>query len=271
VDAYVPRKADIVWLDFEPQMGREINKRRPALVISSTEYNAKTKLAVFCPITSKVKGYPFEVELPDDLPVKGVIFADQLKNFDWSLRKAEFICHLPSSTFNQVIVKVNSLIANVDPTKTLSTDKMKEALDKINAFISKKVISPITLEVGYADKHIVKFNGCFLVGAILCDGFENPKPFYIDQIPEIDSSLNLIPYRTHILYFSETGKKLILYENSVDVDGDEEGSFITSVSRLLEIRNLRNFIDQYPYLAKQLDLSIPLDTIPLEEMILDII
>jgi len=80
---YTPAQGDIVWIMFNPQAGHEQAGRRPALVLSPAAYNAKVGLALFCPITSQIKGYPFEVLLPADLPVAGVILADQVKNLDW--------------------------------------------------------------------------------------------------------------------------------------------------------------------------------------------
>lgn len=107
---YTPTQGDIVWIMFNPQAGHEQAGRRPALVLSPAAYNAKVGLALFCPITSQIKGYPFEVLLPADLPVAGVILADQVKNLDWRVRKAEFICRLPVETVTSVLKKFNTLI-----------------------------------------------------------------------------------------------------------------------------------------------------------------
>lgn len=92
---YIPRRGDAVWLNFNPQSGHEQAGRRPALVLSPEEYNRKTGLAIFCPITSQVKGYPFEVKLPAGLPVNGVVLADQVKSLDWQVRDAALIKKLP--------------------------------------------------------------------------------------------------------------------------------------------------------------------------------
>jgi len=89
--AYVPDRGDLVWLEFTPQTGSEQAGRRPALVISPKAYNAKVGLALFCPVTSRVKGYPFEVTLPEGCGVIGVVLADQLKSLDWRARKAKLI------------------------------------------------------------------------------------------------------------------------------------------------------------------------------------
>ncbi|MGD8778594.1 MAG: type II toxin-antitoxin system PemK/MazF family toxin [Ignavibacteria bacterium] len=87
---YIPDCGDIVWLMFNPQPGREQSGRRPALVISPAVYNGKTNLAIFYPVTSRVKGYPFEVKLPGDIEISGVILSDQTKNLDWKTGEAEY-------------------------------------------------------------------------------------------------------------------------------------------------------------------------------------
>ena len=74
---YIPDRGDIVWIDFSPQAGHEQAGRRPALVVSPGAYNKKVGLAILCPITSQVKGYPFEVILPAGLPIQGVVLSDQ--------------------------------------------------------------------------------------------------------------------------------------------------------------------------------------------------
>lgn len=86
---YVPSRGDIVWLQFDPQAGHEQAGRRPAFVVSPRDYNRRVGLAIFCPITSRVKGYPFEVLLPEGASARGAILSDQLKSLDWRARKAE--------------------------------------------------------------------------------------------------------------------------------------------------------------------------------------
>ena len=88
---YIPEQGDIVWLTLTAQKGHEQSGRRPAVVLSPSEYNSKVGLAIFCPITSKEKGYPFEVKLPEDCSLQGVILVDQVKSFDWQSRYAEYI------------------------------------------------------------------------------------------------------------------------------------------------------------------------------------
>ena len=85
---YIPDAGDLIWLTFDPPAGREQAGRRPALVLSPAAYNEITSLALVCPITSRVKGYPFEVSLPEGLPVSGVVLSDHLKSLDWKERKA---------------------------------------------------------------------------------------------------------------------------------------------------------------------------------------
>lgn len=107
---YIPARGDILWLDFSPNLGHEQAGRRPALCISPLNYNSKVGLAIFCPITSNVKGYPFEVKLPVDIKINGVVLADQIKNLDWRRRKADFICRLPAEDINKVLGKIKSII-----------------------------------------------------------------------------------------------------------------------------------------------------------------
>lgn len=111
LSAYVPRRGDIVWLTFNPQAGHEQAGRRPAVVLSPLSYNAKVGLALLCPITSAVKGYPFEVNLPHGLPISGVILADQVKSLDWQARAVEFICALPDAITREVLQKIGLLLA----------------------------------------------------------------------------------------------------------------------------------------------------------------
>jgi mRNA interferase MazF len=109
--SYVPRRGDVVWLIVNPQAGHERAGRRPAVVLSPLSYNAKVGLALLCPITSQVKGYPFEVSLPNDLPVTGVILADQVKSLDWQARDVEFIGPLPPGVTREILQKIGLLLA----------------------------------------------------------------------------------------------------------------------------------------------------------------
>lgn len=108
--AYYPRRGDVVWLTFKPQAGHEQDGRRPALVLSPEAYNRKVGLAVCCPITSHVKGYPFEVALPEGLDVRGAILADQVKSLDWRTREAVLLCRLPDAIVRDVLAKLRVLL-----------------------------------------------------------------------------------------------------------------------------------------------------------------
>ena len=108
--SYIPDSGDIVWILFDPQAGHEQSGRRPALVLSPRAYNGKVGLAVLCPITSQIKGYPFEVMIPEGLGVSGVILSDQVKSLDWKARKAEFQCKLPPEAHYEVVQKLHTLI-----------------------------------------------------------------------------------------------------------------------------------------------------------------
>jgi mRNA interferase MazF len=110
VAGYVPDRGDIVWLMFDPQAGHEQAGRRPAVVLSPRAYNARVGLALFCPITSREKGYPFEVRLPPDVPAAGVILADQVKSLDWQARKVTFLARLPPAIIDSVTQKLAVLM-----------------------------------------------------------------------------------------------------------------------------------------------------------------
>ena len=107
---YVPARGDAVWITLNPQAGHEQAGRRPALVVSPASYNGKVGLAVLCPITGQIKGYPFEVMIPSGLKVGGVVLSDQVKSLDWRMRRAEFICKVPRQTISEVIDKLGALL-----------------------------------------------------------------------------------------------------------------------------------------------------------------
>ena len=110
--SYVPSRGDLVWLQFNPQAGHEQAGHRPALVISPSSYNRRVGLALCCPVTSQVKGYPFEVLLPAGLGVEGAVLSDQLKSLDWRVRKARRIATAPADVFEETVGKI---LALVDP------------------------------------------------------------------------------------------------------------------------------------------------------------
>jgi mRNA interferase MazF len=107
-----PERGALIWLTFTPQSGREQAGRRPALVLSPSAYNSKVGLALVCPITSKVKGYPFEVPLPDGVPVQGVVLADQLRSLDWRSRQADIIGTAPMAVLERVLQLVGTLLSS---------------------------------------------------------------------------------------------------------------------------------------------------------------
>jgi len=110
VTAYVPDRGDVVWLTFKPTAGSEQAGRRPALVLSPKSYNRKVGLMIACPITSQVKGYPFEVGLPADMQIKGTVLSDQVKSLDWKARRAERITTLPAPLVAEVVGKLQALL-----------------------------------------------------------------------------------------------------------------------------------------------------------------
>lgn len=111
--SYVPARGDLVWLRVNPQAGHEQAGRRPALVISPSSYNRRVGLALCCPVTSRVKGYPFEVLLPEGLGVEGAVLSDQIKSLDWRVRKARRIGSVPAGVLQETVGKI---LALVDPT-----------------------------------------------------------------------------------------------------------------------------------------------------------
>ena len=109
--SYVPERGDVIWLSFNPQAGHEQAGRRPAVVLSPKEYNSKVGLTILCPITNLVKGYPFEVIIPEECEAQGVILSDQVKSLDWSVRDAEFFCRVPDEVVNEVLGKLLTLLS----------------------------------------------------------------------------------------------------------------------------------------------------------------
>jgi len=99
-----------MWLTFDPTVGHEQAGRRPALVLSPAAYNAKVDLALVCPITSRAKGYPFEVRLPKGLDVQGVVISDQVRCLAWKKRHPSLICRVPSETLEAVLLRLDTLV-----------------------------------------------------------------------------------------------------------------------------------------------------------------
>jgi mRNA interferase MazF len=113
--AYMPERGEAVWITLNPQAGHEQAGRRPAVVLSPAAYNSKVGLAILCPITNQIKGYPFEVVLPTGLAVTGAILSDQVKSLDWRARNATLICALPPATITEVLQKLNALVSLATP------------------------------------------------------------------------------------------------------------------------------------------------------------
>ncbi|MEG3439433.1 endoribonuclease MazF [Pannus brasiliensis CCIBt3594] len=108
--SYIPDRGDIVYLDFDPTKGHEQRGHRPAFVVSPRSYNERSSLALFMPITKQRKGYPFEVVLPPELQVQGVILADQIKCLDWTARAIQFVESVPNSLIEEVQAKIEPLL-----------------------------------------------------------------------------------------------------------------------------------------------------------------
>ncbi len=105
---YVPDAGDIVWLRFSPQAGHEQAEHRPALVVSPASYNGRTNLMLCCPMTTQVKGYPFEVAIAGNRP--SVVLADQVKSLDWVERKAKYKGKASSAELARVRARVIALV-----------------------------------------------------------------------------------------------------------------------------------------------------------------
>ncbi len=107
---YIPERGDVVWIELNPQAGHEQAGNRPAIVLSPKAYNGKVGLALFCPITSHIKGYPFEVLIPPGYIISGAILSDQIKSLDWKARKANFVCKLDQTITQEVLKKMGILL-----------------------------------------------------------------------------------------------------------------------------------------------------------------
>ena len=105
-----PARGELVWISFSPQAGHEQSGRRPALILSPRKYNSLVGLALMCPVTSRTKGYPFEVSLPESCLIDGVVLADQVKSLDWRRREIESIEFLPERFTSIVLGKLKTLL-----------------------------------------------------------------------------------------------------------------------------------------------------------------
>lgn len=110
MSGYVPTRGDLVKMAFSPQSGHEQAGWRPALVVSPAAYNEASSLALFCPITSRARGYPFEVPLPPGAAVSGVVLADQIRSLDWRARRARFIAAAPRHVVDDVLALLAPLV-----------------------------------------------------------------------------------------------------------------------------------------------------------------
>jgi mRNA interferase MazF len=108
--AFVPDVGDLIWLTFDPQAGHEQAGHRPALVLSPKSYNQRSGLALVCPVTNQIKGYPFEVQVPAGCGVSGAILADHVKSLDWKSRRATRIGRVPSVVVNEVLARLSPLL-----------------------------------------------------------------------------------------------------------------------------------------------------------------
>jgi mRNA interferase MazF len=106
--SYIPDRGDIIWLEFDPQKGHEQKGRRPGIVLSKKEYNQKSNLAIICPITSKIKDYPFEVRI--NSIIQGVILSDQIRSIDWKSRNAAFIEKIPEEILKEILENIDLLL-----------------------------------------------------------------------------------------------------------------------------------------------------------------
>lgn len=106
VRRYIPDVGDVVWINCDPSAGNEHKKRRPAVILSPRQYNKLTSLCICCPMTSKKKGYPFEVIIDDE----SVVLSDQIKSLDWVSRKAEYKTKIDTNLLDEIKNKVSILL-----------------------------------------------------------------------------------------------------------------------------------------------------------------
>ena len=108
---YIPERGDAVLITRNRKAGRDPEGRGPALVLSTAAYNGKVGLALLCPITDRVKGYPFEVPIPGNMKVTGAVLSDEVESMDWRALKTELICRLPEETVSEVLRKAAALLS----------------------------------------------------------------------------------------------------------------------------------------------------------------
>jgi mRNA interferase MazF len=105
-----PERGDIIWIDFDPKQGHEQAGKRPALVISNSRYNQVTKMLIACPITSQIKGYSFEIPLPNGLKTFGAVLSNQVKTLDWQARGFKFIERVSNELLEEVLDTLNAIL-----------------------------------------------------------------------------------------------------------------------------------------------------------------
>jgi len=108
---YIPERGALVWLDFDPQAGHEQAGKRPAIILSGSAYNARIGLCIACPITSKTKGYPFEVDIKGKR-ISGIVLSDQVKSLDWRQRDIGFVEKASQSALDSVVDNIQLLIGS---------------------------------------------------------------------------------------------------------------------------------------------------------------
>jgi len=106
---YIPDRGDVVWVNFGLSIGHEQKGKRPAIIISRKLYNKRSGLVVACPVTSREKGYPFEISF-DSGKIKGVIQTDQIKTFDWEQRGIRFVFRVKPAVIREIQEKIKLLI-----------------------------------------------------------------------------------------------------------------------------------------------------------------
>lgn len=109
--AYLPDRGHVIWISLSPTAGHEQGGKRPVVVLSLGAYNKRSGLLLACPITSRAKGYPFEVAIPPGLPVRGVILADHLRSLDWSARPIEAIGRLSDDVVEETLARARALLS----------------------------------------------------------------------------------------------------------------------------------------------------------------
>ncbi len=109
VAKYIPKRGDVIWIDFDPTKGHEQKGKRPALVLSPESYNRTAGLILVCPITSRAKGYPFEVSIKIT-KVTGVVLSDQVRSLDWKERHAEKVGQASTMTVHEIQKKLQLLL-----------------------------------------------------------------------------------------------------------------------------------------------------------------